>query len=335
MFTPPADRPLRWGVLSTANIGRAAVNPAIQSAPDNDLVAVASRDETRARAFADEHGIARAYGTYQELVDDPEIDVLYNPLPNSLHRDWTLRALRAGKHVLCEKPLGLNEGECLEMAEAAETAGVRLMEAFMYRFHPRTEQLLEWMKTGRIGRIRLIQAAFTFRLTRPGNIRMDPALGGGALMDVGCYCVNVSRSLLGEEPSSVQASARWADSGVDAGLTGTLHFPSGAVAQIACALDVERLERVVVAGEDAWLEVPKAFLPGVADAEIIETAGRSDPVRHVVPGADEYECMVRHFAECVRQGTPPRYDAREAARTMRVIDALYASARTGGVTQPL
>ncbi|GMV05118.1 MAG: hypothetical protein AMXMBFR53_13980, partial [Gemmatimonadota bacterium] len=237
-----ARKRLRWGVLGTANIGRAAVNPAIRASSNGELVAVASRDGERARAFAAEHAIPRALGSYEALVEDPEVDALYVPLPNSLHREWTVRAARAGKHVLCEKPLALTEAECREMAAVAEEHGTLLMEAFMYRFHPRTERVLALVREGALGPIRAIRSAFTFRLTRPDNIRLRPELGGGALMDVGCYCVNASRTLAGAEPAEVQAQANWTEGGVDGELAGILRFPDGLLAHFDCALTVERRE---------------------------------------------------------------------------------------------
>ncbi len=332
-MTKEADVPkrkVRWGVISTANIGRAAVNPAIQASSNGELVAVASRDGDRARAFAEAHGIPGAYGSYQALLEDGDIDAVYIPLPNSEHREWTIRAVQHGKHVLCEKPLALDASECAEMEAAAAEHGVKLMEAFMYRFHPRTERVVEMIREGRIGTLKAIRSSFTFRLTRSDNIRLDPDLGGGALMDVGCYCVNVSRTMAGEEPEAVQASAQWTDRGVDDFLAGMLHFPSGAVAHFDCALTMERYESYEVAGTDGYLRVPASFLPGSGDVEIEDVHGREGTTMHSVAGADEYQLMVEHFAECVLQDTEPRYSAREAAANMSVIAALYRSARGGG-----
>ena len=326
---------VRWGVLSTANIGRAAVNPAIQVSRNGVLTAVASRVEDRARAFAEAHGIETAYGSYQALLDDETIDAVYIPLPNSMHRDWVIRAAEAGKHVLCEKPLGLGAAECEEMDSAARRNGVKLMEAFMYRFHPRTERVVELLGEGRLGDIRAIRSSFTFRLTNPGNIRLDPTLGGGALMDVGCYCVNVSRTMAGEEPHAVQATAHWTDRGVDDFLAGSLHFPSGIVAHFDCALTMERCEHYEVAGTDGYLTVPSAFLPGTGDVEIEEVRGRLGTEVHGVAGADEYQCMVEHFADCILSDREPRYPVSEAAANLRVIEALYRSARVGGALEPV
>lgn len=320
---------VKWGVLGTANIARVAVNPAIQASSNGELVAVASRDGERARAFAEAHGIPRHHGSYEALIEDPGVDALYVPLPNTLHREWAVRACEAGKHVLCEKPLALDAAECGEMAAAAESAGVRLMEAFMYRFHPRTERLLTLLDDGVVGDLRTIRSAFTFRLTKPGNIRLDPDLGGGALMDVGCYCVNVSRTLAGDEPVEVMAAARWTERGVDDELTGMMRFEGGLTAHFDCALTMERREFVEAAGTDGLLRVDAPFRPGTGEVAIEAQRGGAAVTRHGVAGADQYRRMVEHFAECVLDGTEVRYPAAEAAANMRAIDALYRSARSG------
>ena len=299
-----SDQILRWGVISTANIGRAAVNPAVQASSNGELLAVASRDADQARAFADEHGIPRSYGSYEELLADPDIDAVYNPLPNSLHLEWSVRAAEAGKHILCEKPLALDEAECREMAAAADANEVRLLEAFMYRFHPRTQRVVELVREGAIGDLRVIRSTFTFRLTKPDNIRLDPDLGGGALMDVGCYCVNVSRTMAGAEPEEVMATANWTDRGVDEEMSGVLRFPGGVLAHFDCALTMERCEVYEVAGTEGHLEVPASFLPGTADAPIHHHRGRAGVETEMVAGADEYQVMVEHFAECVLAGRP-------------------------------
>jgi predicted dehydrogenase len=324
------ERKLRWGVISTANIGRIAVNPAIQRSRNGELVAVASRDEQRAREFAQRSGIPRYHGSYQALLDDDSIDAIYNPLPNSLHREWTIRAAEWGKHILCEKPLALSEAECHEMEAAAAANGVKLMEAFMYRFHPRTARVLELVRAGAAGDVHLIRSAFTFRLTRADNIRLQPELGGGALMDVGCYCVNISRTVAGCEPVEVQAFAQWTASGVDEQLIGTLRFENGVLAQFDCALNLERREMYEIVGTGGHLDVPSAFLPGTADARILEVHGREEPVLHTVAGEDQYRVMVEHFADSALHGLPLRYPAADAAANMRVITALYESARRNG-----
>lgn len=324
------DRKLRWGVLSTANIGRAAVIPALQRSRNGVVVAVASRDAEKARAFAEQHKIPRAYGSYEALLADDEIEAVYIPLPNSLHREWTIRAAEAGKHILCEKPLALTAAECAEMEAAARQHRVTLMEAFMYRFHPQTEKVLELVRAGVIGELRLIYAAFTFRLTNRANIRLRPDLGGGSLMDVGCYCVNISRTVAGAEPIEVQAYANWGETGVDEEMVGTLRFANGLLAQFCCGLTLERREVYQVAGTEGHLDVPKAFLPGVQDTTVYEHHGRQGSTAHPIAGVDEYQLMVEHFADCVLNNRPVRYPPGEAAANMRVIEALYRSARLGG-----
>ena len=325
------ERKLRWGVLSTANIGRAAVIPAIQRSGNGKVIAVASRNEEKARLFADDLGIPRALGSYKALLAAEDIEAVYIPLPNSLHREWTIKAAEAGKHILCEKPLALNAAECDEMEMAARRHGVLLMEAFMYRFHPQTEKVLQLIRQGAIGTVRLIHAAFTFRLAhRATNIRLQPDLGGGALMDVGCYCVNVSRTMAGKEPVEVQAYAHWAETGVDEQLVGTLRFADGLLAQFDCALNLERREMYQVVGTDGHLDVPQAFLPGSADTTIIQRHGRRTETIHTILGVDEYQLMVEHFADCILHQSPVRYPPSEAAANMQAIEALYRSARNGG-----
>ena len=324
------EKKIRWGVLSTANIGRAAVIPAIQAARNGEMVAVASRDLEKAKEFAGRLGIPHAYGSYMALLEAEDIDAIYIPLPNSLHREWTIRAAQAGKHILCEKPLALNADECLEMDAAARQHGVTLMEAFMYRFHPRTQKALEMVRAGAVGELRMIHSAFTFRLTRPDNIRWSAELGGGSLMDVGCYCVNISRSAAGKEPEVVQAAARWSSSGVDEQMAGTLQFAGGLLAQFDSALTMERREAYELIGTDGFLAVETAFLPGKDPVAIEEVHGRRQQESHMVDGADEYQLMVEHFSEAVLNRTALVFSPEESVRNMRVLDALAEAARTGG-----
>jgi xylose dehydrogenase (NAD/NADP) len=326
------EQKIRWGILSTANIGRAAVIPAIQASKNGVVAAVASRDAQKGAEFASRLGIPKSCGSYEALLDDPDIDAVYIPLPNSMHYDWTIKAAKAGKHILCEKPLALNALQCQEMDAAAKECGVVLMEAFMYRFHPRTEKVIELLRAGALGPLQMIQSGFTFRLTRPDNIRLQADLGGGALMDVGCYCVNLSRTLAGAEPVDVQARAQWAASGVDAQLAGTLRFANGLTAQFDCALTMTRRESYTAAGTDGYYFAPAAFLPGKADIELLEYRDGKE-TRHPFSGSDEYQLMVEHFSECVLNRQPPRYGALEAAANMRVIEMLYLSAHTDGAWQ--
>jgi predicted dehydrogenase len=330
-----SEKKIRWGVLSTSNIGRVAVNPAIQASSNGELLAVASRDREAARDFAEKAGIPEHYPNYEALLEDDRIDAVYNPLPNSLHKEWTILAAEKGKHILCEKPLALNSSECREMEEAAAANGVKLLEAFMYRFHPRTERVLEMVRGGAVGDLKQIRSTFTFLLTRQDDIRWDKELGGGALMDVGCYCVNVSRTVARREPVEVRAMANFRTPGVDQQMAGTLRFADGLLAHFDCALNMERSEAYQIHGTDGHLRVQKAFLPGTEEAVIEQFDEANELTQITVEGADEYQLMVEHFADCILNNRPLRYSAEEAAMNMGVIEALYESALQDGAVVPV
>lgn len=325
--------PLRWGVLGVANIAVRAVIPAIRRARNARLVAIASRTPARAEDAARQLGV-RAHGSYEALLDDPEVEAVYIPLPNSLHRAWTLRCAAAGKHVLCEKPLGLSAGECREMIAGCRARGVQLMEAFMYRFHPRTARVAELVRDGALGDIRLVRAAFTFAVREPErNIRLRPDLGGGALYDVGCYVVNISRMILGE-PRQAFAWGHLGESGVDEVVGGLLRFEGDRIALLDCSVRLPRREVYEVVGTDAHLSVPSAFLPGTADAEIHLMRGTERTVLSV-PGTDQYELMVEHFGEAVRAKTPVVFPPHDAVGNLAAIGALLRSLRSGGAEKIL
>ncbi|MFP4322792.1 MAG: Gfo/Idh/MocA family protein, partial [Anaerolineales bacterium] len=221
---------IRWGILSTASIARRRVVPALQSSRNGEVVAVASRDADRARAFAAEQDIPRSYGSYEALLGDPNIDAIYIGLPNNLHAEWAMHCAAAGKPTLCEKPLALDAKQAQQMVDAFATRGVPFAEAFMYRFHPQTRRVLELVAEGVLGDLHAINAVFSFRLPPEAaeNIRLQASLGGGSLMDVGCYCVNLMRLATGAEPEAVTAQALIGKtSGVDERFTGTLRFPGG------------------------------------------------------------------------------------------------------------
>ncbi len=320
---------LHWGVLGVANIAVRAVIPAIQRARRSQLVAIASRTDSRARDGAERMGIPRAYGSYDELLKDSAVQVIYIPLPNSMHREWTIRCAEAGKHVLCEKPLALTAGDCKEMIAACRRHGVVLMEAFMYRFHPRTERVAQLILEGAIGEPRLIRASFTFAVSDPKNIRLRSELGGGALFDVGCYGINVSRMILGE-PREVFARGRVGPGGVDEQTGAILGFDSDRLALIDCGLRLSRRQEYEVVGTDGRLTVPLAFLPGTADTEIHLVRG-TEPSAISIPGVDEYQCMVEHFEDVVLSGAPLRLPPSDAVANVRTIEASLASMRSGHV----
>ncbi|MFW5713717.1 MAG: Gfo/Idh/MocA family protein [Brevefilum sp.] len=322
------EKTYRWGIISTANIGRKAMIPALQASPMAEVVAVASRDETHARRFADELNIPKAYGDYQDLLDDPEINAIYNPLPNHLHKPWSIKAAQSGKHILCEKPLALNAEECEEMYEAADTNNVLLMESFMYRHHPRIQAAVQMVRRGELGEIKTIESAFTFRLRDKNNIRYQPEMGGGALMDVGCYCLNLSRLMAGREPLSVQAQAEWSASGVDKQLVGLLDFGESLLAHFDCGFNQSRRQRAIIAGTEGFIVLRDVFLPGTKTTQIHVVRDGETEV-HNFDSVDEYQLIAEDFMRAAEKGethTPPS----DAIANMRVIQSLLDSAKQGG-----
>ncbi|HZK60623.1 MAG TPA: Gfo/Idh/MocA family oxidoreductase, partial [Anaerovoracaceae bacterium] len=313
-----------------ANIGRAAVIPAIKASSNGKLIAVASRDAEKASKFANDNQIPQSYGSYEALLADDQIDAIYIPLPNSMHHQWVIAAANAGKHVLCEKPLALNEKECIEMDSAAQVNHTKLMEAFMYRFHPQTGKVIQLIRDNAIGELKSIHSVFTFHVKNKNNIRYDSELGGGSLMDVGCYCVNIIRTLAEKEPVEVQAAVNWADTGVDKSITGIIKFESGLIASFSSSLAIERNEFYYAAGSGGVIKVEHSFLPGKDDTQILLSGPKSGETSFSFSGVDQYQLMVEHFADCIIDDLPLRYPALEAAKNMKVIDALYNSARNHG-----
>ena len=319
---------VRWGVLGVAGIAVRAVMPAIQRSQNGRLVAIASRVAAKAEEAARRTGIARAHGSYEALLNDPDVQAVYIPLPNSLHREWTIRCAEAGKHVLCEKPLALSPAQCDEMIAACTQHRVVLMEAFMYRFHPRTVEVERMARRGALGEIRLVRAGLASLVLNPQDrISFRPDLGGGTLYDVGCYTVDVSRMVLGE-PDEVFAYGRIGEYGVDEQAGAVLRFPKGQVALIDCSLKLPRRQEYEIVGTDARVTVPHAFGPGTADTEFVLTKGTEQTV-HPIPGADQSLLMVEHVSHAIRSGAPVRLRAEDSARNLRVITALRASLQTG------
>jgi D-xylose 1-dehydrogenase (NADP+, D-xylono-1,5-lactone-forming) len=307
-----------WGILSTARINRAVLAGAGLS--DRVRVgAVASRDGVRAEAYAREHGIERAYGGYDELLADPELEAVYISLPNSLHVEWSIRALEAGKHVLCEKPLDRRPERVEEAFDAAERADRFLMEAFMYRHHPQTKRLAELVEDGAIGELRLVHAAFSFPLTELGDVRMRPELDGGALMDVGCYCVSAARLLAGE-PESATGRQVLAPTGVDVRFAGTLAFPGQVLAHFDCGLDLPRRSAVEAVGSEGILHVADPFLIRTAGIEL----RRGDEVERIeVEQADRYQLQLENFGDAIHGRADPLLGREDAVGQARAIELLY------------
>jgi len=315
------------GIISTANIGRKAVIPAIGTADGATALAIASRDEGRAEEVAEEHGIPRAYGSYEALLADEDLDAVYNPLPNALHAEWTKRAADRGLHVLCEKPLGVNAAEARGMTDYCADRGVTLMEAFMYRYHPRTERAAEVARS-ELGEIRHVDAAFHFQLPHREDIRLDPDLAGGSLMDVGCYAVTAARLFLGEPAWASATATDRRDCGVETSLTGLLGFGNGATAAVSSGFDAS-INRYTVVGSEGRMTVEEAFVPdGQRGTTLTYTVGDREVEERFDP-ADQYRLEVEAFREAVHNDEQPRTDGNEAVQTMRVIDALYESVERG------
>jgi predicted dehydrogenase len=324
-----AERTIRWGVLSTARIGLNSVIPAIQGSSGQTVVAIGSRHLPTARRCAEPLGIPRAYGSYREVLEDDEVEAVYIPLPNSLHLEWTLRAAEAGKHVLCEKPVGLTGTEAKRMREVCGAHDVLLMEAFMYRHHPQWTRVHHLIREGFIGAPKLVRASFSAGHHTPPNIRLDPELGGGALYDIGCYAVNACRFVFGAEPRLASARMRTLPGfGVDALTVGTLDFGDGRFGQIDCGFDTVRREQVEIVGDRGTLQVLRAFGPGTSAAHLsISVEGTT--LTEWIGGANQSELETLHFCDCLRQGTGLAPPAEDGVRNMRVLDALFTAAREG------
>ena len=327
-----AMRRLRWGVLSTASIGRLKVIPAIQKAPHCEVVAIASRDAAVAATVAEALGIRTAHGSYEALLADSDVEAVYIPLPNHLHATWAIAAAKAGKHVLCEKPLALSAADAEQMIEVADGAGVRLMEAFMYRLHPSWVAVRELLAAGRIGRLTAVQSWFSYFNDDPANIRNILEVGGGALYDIGCYCVNLSRMLFGAEPDRVEAMiVRDPATGTDMTTGGMLRFADG-LATFTCSTRAEYDQRVDIYGTAGRISIEIPFnIPPDRPTRIFVTAGGDPPIAPLTETitfdvADPYTVEADAFAVAVLEGGQVPVPPSDALANMRVIEALIAAA---------
>jgi predicted dehydrogenase len=318
---------IRWGVLSTAKIARQQVIPALQSSLHNQVVAICSRDLDQARTQANALNIARAYGSYEELLADPNIDAIYNPLPNHLHVDWTIKALAAGKHVLCEKPIGLDSADTQRLLDAcASYPQLKVMEAFMYRFHPQWQQTKSLIDKGAIGPLRQIHSHFSYNNRDSDNIRNSKAMGGGALMDIGCYCVSLSRWLFNAEPQRVMAQITpFAGYEVDCLISALMEFEQGS-ASFTASTKIDPKQYMEATGEAGSLQIPIPFNPvGDSATQIIHThSGQRDTL--ALAPHNHYRAMGDAFALSIINNTPVPTPLSDAMANMRVIDALFHSA---------
>jgi predicted dehydrogenase len=323
---------VKWGILSTADIGMSSVTPAIQRAENCEVVAIASRDVARAAGAAAELGIPAAYGSYADLLAADDIDAIYVPLPNDMHAEWVIKAASAGKHVLCEKPLAMSVVQATEMARACRDAGVKLQEAFMYRHHPQWVEAVRLLREGRIGDLVAVQSWFSFYNDDPTNIRNRPENGGGAIMDVGCYNINVARMLFGDEPVRVESVIHHdAGMGIDIVSSAVLGFPSGGQSTFTCSTRADDNQWVHIVGTAGRIEIEVPFNPPPdRETRIFVTVG-GDPAPAtaaetiVLPAVDQYTIQAELFARAVLDDTPVPVPISDAVANMRVIEAVLAT----------
>ncbi|HXD09372.1 MAG TPA: Gfo/Idh/MocA family oxidoreductase [Anaerolineales bacterium] len=317
---------IRIGVLGAAAIVPSALTNPARNVPEVQVTAIAARDPGRAANFARKHHIPRVHQTYEELLSDPEIDAIYNPLPNSLHAEWTIRALRAGKHVLCEKPFASNAKEALEMANAANETGKVLSEGFAYRYHPLTARIKKIIHDGELGKLKRIEVRFCFLLPTPGNIRFRYDLAGGALMDAGCYPVSLVRYLMSAEPAVSDAKAKLLKPDVDSRMEANLDFPENVRARVVCDMLSPKLfdSFLHVQGEAGEIRVINPYHPHWFHWLTVRTSKNS--WRGRIRGDNVYALQLRSFAGAIHSGAPLNTTAEDAVNTMRVIDAIYEKA---------
>lgn len=319
---------VKWGILSTADINRKLLAGAAES-DDVEVVAVGSRDLGRAQEFARTWGIERAYATYDELLADPDVEAVYIPLPNTMHSEWSIRSLEAGKHVLCEKPFSRHIADVERAFDAAEETGLHLSEAFMYRHHPQTARLAELVASGAIGDLRVIRTTFSYSLYDPENIRLRTDAEGGSLMDVGCYCVSGAR-LLGGEPESVVGAAHIGSSGTDWVFTGLMRFPGDVVALFDCGTSLPNRDELEAIGTEGSLFLDD---PWHCQSPVIELRRDGSVERIELEAANPYRLELEDMNAAIRGERPPLLGRADALGQVRAIDGLFRSFEGGGVVE--
>ncbi|MFW6188975.1 MAG: Gfo/Idh/MocA family protein [Planctomycetota bacterium] len=322
---------VRWGVLSTAQVGRNHVIPAIQASDNGRVVAIASRSLERAEKAAEALDVPRAYEGYERVLSDSEVDAVYNPLPVSMHAEWSIRCAEAGKPCLCEKPIAANADEARRMVDAFERRDLTLGEALMYRHHPLTRAVKRMVDDGEVGELRSMEATFCALCPGEHNIRWQKELAGGAMRDVGCYCVSVMRLMTGEEPVDVCAGAGYgAQTGVDEWVSGALVFPSGSRGAFCCALGTEFGCHYDLYGTEGRIWVEKGVVPGGDEPAVIRRWRQYECEEIEIAPADHYRLMVEDFAGALLEGREPAVPPQDAVANMAVIDEVLADARRRG-----
>jgi D-xylose 1-dehydrogenase (NADP+, D-xylono-1,5-lactone-forming) len=320
--------PLRWGLLGTGRINRAVIPP-IRSSKRSQLLAVASRTQERAISYAGEWGIPHRHPSYEALLQDLEIDVIYISLPNNLHAEWSIRAMKSGKNVLCEKPLTTSAVDVDELIEVARETGMVITEAYMYRHHPQTLLVKQMVDNGDIGKVQLIRGAFSYTNTRPSDPRFSPELGGGCLWDVGCYPIGYARYLLDHDPLEVYGNQITGPTGVDLFFAGQLHYPGGAVCQFESSFITEYKAEIEIIGEKGRITVPEPYKPGKMTRVIQKCSGKETICK--VKGHDLYQGEITDLEDAILTDQPPRVSLIDSRGIIQTIEALYQSARSSKV----
>lgn len=319
---------VRWGILSTANIGVKKVIPAMQKGKFCSIEAIASRDAGRAAEVSSELNIPKSYGSYEELLADDEIDAIYNPLPNHLHVPWTLKAMEAGKHVLCEKPIGLNADEAEKLLQrTSEFPDLKVMEAFMYRFHPQWAKAKSLIKEDKIGPIKTVHSFFTYFNDDPDNIRNMADIGGGGLMDIGCYCISSARYIFGEEPDlvfgNIDIDPKFK---TDRLASGMLNFPGG-TATFTCSTQVTPYQNMKIFGTKGLIEIEVPFNSPIGQPTSVILVINGEKERFKIPASNHYTLQGDAFSKAVLDDEPVATSLADAVSNMKVIDAMFESAR--------
>ena len=320
------DIQLRWGLLSTAHINRSLIPP-LKESKRNQLIAVASRDQQKAEAYASEWKIPKAFGTYEELLSDPEVDVIYNPLPNSLHAAWTVKALEAGKHVLCEKPLATTLDDVDAIIAAANKTGKVVAEAFMYRHAPQTLKVKELVNGGAIGKVVMMRGVFSFSLTNPQDIRLDPGLGGGSIWDIGCYPISYARFICAQEPIQVFGLQVDSPTGVDQNFSGEMRFPGDVVAQFQSSFGSPYFTFFEIFGDKGRIAIPVPFKPGASEKFYMFQNGNEKEIE--VKSGHLYNGEIEDMADAILDHKPARISLDDSRNNVRAILNLLESAKTG------
>jgi D-xylose 1-dehydrogenase (NADP+, D-xylono-1,5-lactone-forming) len=316
---------IKWGILGYARIAHMNVMPAITRSSNSEIYAVASRDDSKLKECREKFNNQKSYTSYDELLDDPNVEAVYIPLPNALHKEWTIKAAQKGKHVLCEKPAAMTERDSVEMIAACKKNNVKFMEAFMYRYTNRTRKVQEILKSGVLGDIKYINSTYRFFLTRMDSIKLKPELGGGSLFDVGCYPINFVGMVTNESPVSVKAEFI-ADKGIDLIFSAVLRYRAGIIATINCGFNAFQRVHSEIIGTKGLLEIPDTFLDDEGDLTLVTDSG-SEKIH--VEKSDRYRSEVEDFADAIINNRDPFFGADETLRNMKVLEELYALVRKG------